>query len=163
MVPRKKRKAIDAWERFTADLALCLSDLDEDDFLIVGARQKNHYVQFSAQGAYGMRAEAACNSYIDPPDVLSVEDYERMAELGWGAATDSAEQDQTEERSPDGSPNFFIHIPLPIDFSALARLAVQSLREVYGVGHVRELQYSAFAEDETQIRFPTLRIKRQGE
>ena len=103
MVPRKKRKAIDAWEQFTADLALCLSDLDEDDFLIVGARQKNHYVQFSAQGAYGMRAEAACNSYIDPPDVLSVEDYERMAELGWGAATDSAEQDQTDERSPDGS------------------------------------------------------------
>jgi hypothetical protein len=162
-MPTEPKGIEDAWQLFTDDLALCLSDLDEDDFLIVMSKHKNHYVQFAAQGAFGMRVEAACNTYIEPPDVLSVEDYALMAELGWEAATDSAEQDQSDERSPDGSPNFFIDAERPVDYEALARLAVRSLREVYRVAHPGQLQYSAFGDDKSQIRFPTLKIKRRRE
>lgn len=74
------------------NLALCLADLDEDDYLIIESKRAPYYVQFAAQGAYGMRAEAVGNGYIDEPEaVLTQEDYARARELGWCAATDSPE------------------------------------------------------------------------
>jgi hypothetical protein len=101
-----------------SDLALCLGALDEDEFPIVASKHKNHFVQFAAQGAFGMRMEAACDAYIEPPDVLA-------------------------------------------DFAALSQIAVRSLREVYRVPYPGQLQYSAFG-DNTQVRFPTLKIKRRA-
>lgn len=149
------------WVRFASDLALCLGDLDEDEFLIVSAKRANYYVQFASQGKFGLRAEAACNTYILPLDaVLTVEDYELMAQLGWNRATNHPPEESVESDPPDGSPNFFVDFPSPIDFTAVATLATASLRKVYRIGHPGDLKYEAFASNDTQIRFPTLRIKR---
>ena len=41
------------------------------------------YVQFAGQGWYGWLAEAACNTYILPPErLLTVKQYKRMSRLG---------------------------------------------------------------------------------
>ena len=153
-----------AWQELGANLALCLADLDEDDYLIIESKRAPYYVQFAAQGAYGMRAEAVGNGYIDEPDAVSTqEDYARARALGWCAATDLPEGDQTADRDPDGSPNFFIDVEQPVDYGRLAEAAVRTLREVYHVRHPGLLQYRAFAFDGPEIRFPVLRIKRGRE
>lgn len=155
-----KHGADQAWHQFESDLALCAGNLDEDDYLIIAYKRANYFVQFAAQGTFGIRAEAACNACIQPPEAaLSVDDYKRMRTLGWNGATETFEDNASPARDPDGSPNFFIDVAEPVDFAALAKLTVQTLRMVYHIGHPGELQYSAFSQDGTQIRFPTLRIK----
>ena len=150
------------WSRLTDDLTLCLGELDEDEYLCVSFKHANYFVQFAGRGKFGMRAEAACNSYIIPPEaVLTVEDYERMTTLGWNRATDPPPELAIEPLTPDGSPNFFVQAPAPVDFPALARLATRTLREAYRVSHPRHLEYKAFARDGSQIRFPMLRLKRR--
>jgi hypothetical protein len=150
-----------AWLQFAGDLALCLADLDEDDYLIIERKRADHYVQFAGQGAFGMRAEAMCNAYVHDPDAaLTEEDYQHMRGLGWKGATETPGENVSAQSDPDGSPNFFIDAGLPVDFAALAGVAVATFREIYHVRHPKRLQYSAFSSDKTQIRFPTLRIKR---
>ena len=53
-----------AWPPFTEKLAQALSMLEEDQFLIISVKNSNRYVQFSAQGSFGMRAETTSNSYL---------------------------------------------------------------------------------------------------
>src|SRR5260370_34092372 len=76
--------ADEEWQRLTGDLAVCLTDLAEDDYLILSYKRAGYYVQFAAQGKFGMRAEASSNTYIVPPEAcLSIDDYLMMARLGW--------------------------------------------------------------------------------
>lgn len=50
--------------------------------MINESKRAPHYVQFAAQGAYGMHAEAVDNGYIDEPEaVLTQEHYTRAREL----------------------------------------------------------------------------------
>jgi hypothetical protein len=147
------------WERFTRDLALCLADLSEDEFLVLSSKRLDYYVQFSAQGQFGMRAEATSNSYLDPAKaLLSTDDYLAMEQLGWKLPT----KPPNSVPDPDGSPNFFTGSSTPVDFASLAELAVQTLRRVYQIHHPGLLQYKSFSRTGTQTRFPTLRIKRQA-
>ena len=148
------------WELLRANLAQCLSALEEDEFLVLDFKRAVYYVQFAAQGRFGMRAEAACNTYIDPPEArLSADDYRLMEQLGWHRAT-TLPPEAGGDRSPDDSPNFHVDPASPIDYLALATLAVETFRLVYRVKHPGRLKYKAFASNGTQIRFPTLRIMR---
>ena len=145
------------WERFANDLALCLADLSEDEYLILSSKRLNYFVQFAAQGKFGMRAEATSNTYIVPAeDALSTARCATMEQLGWKVPTEVP----TSSSDPDGSPNFFLDLAPPVDFASLAELAVQTLRRVYGIHHPGELQYKSFTRSGAQIRFPTLRVKR---
>ena len=147
----------EAWAQFVADLALCLSDLNEDEFLVISAKRANYYVQFASQGRFGMRGEAACNSYIEGfGEELSSEDYETMKVLGWKIPTRFPDV----VGDPDGSPNFFVDASYPVDFAKLATLTEATFRNVYKRSHPGELKYKAFHSDGDSIRFPTLRLKR---
>src|SRR5215471_15840111 len=166
------------WARLMKDLSQCLADLVEDDYLVLSHKRANYYVQFAAQGQFGMRAEAASNTYIVPEEArLTPDDYVTMAELGWRIPTGTIQESgrqlldltgklpriltENPVLDPDGSPNFFADASYPVDFGALSELAVRSLREVYRVGHPRMLQYKAFSRNDVEIRFPTLRLKRR--
>jgi hypothetical protein len=149
------------WARFAIDLAACLGHLDDGDCLIIEYAPANYFVQFAHQGGFGMRAEAACNAYIEPSALLTVEDYERMRHLGWWSATETAEREDSDDRDETGSPNFHLQFQAPVNWRAVANLAVLTLRDGYGIGHPARLQYTSFAEDGTRIRFPTLRIRRR--
>src|SRR5262245_38839292 len=121
------------WKQLTTDLAACLGDLDEDDFLIVSYKRANYFVQFAGQGKFGMRVEAVANNFIEPPESrLTEADYAAMDDIGWQRATNVPPQDDDEE-PVDGSPNFFIDVSYPVDFELVADLAVRTLREVYQV------------------------------
>ena len=147
------------WKRSTGDLAACLADLLEDEFLVLSSKRKKYYVQFAAQGKFGMRAEATSNAYVKPAEaVLSTEAYAAMGQLGWKFPT----QAPNSGPDPDGSPNFFVDLSSPGDFRWLAELAVNTFRLVYHIYHPGQLQYKSFSSAGAQIRFPTLRIKREG-
>lgn len=150
------------WMQFEHDLADTLQGLGEDDFLVVSAKHRQCFVQFAGQGRFGMRVEAVSNNYIqDPQARLSPVDVAHMGRLGWNPPTGSADAEMAHELGPDGSPNFFVDAPYPVDFDELARRTVQTLRHVYRIDHPGWLQYQAFTSHGEQIRFPGLRIKRE--
>jgi hypothetical protein len=69
-VPARARKADlsprsgSAWPAFRRGLAEALRVLEAEEFLLLVARESGYFVQFAAQGAGGMRAEAVCNTFI---------------------------------------------------------------------------------------------------
>ena len=148
------------WTTLAGTLANCLADLEEDEFLIISYKRANYFVQFAAQGSFGMRAEASCNSFIEPEASLIDDQYATMAGLGWQRATELVSESGVSD-DPDGSPNFFLAITGPVNHSALGQLAVKTFRTVYGVTHPGDLQYSSFGENGLLIRFPTLGLKRR--
>lgn len=148
-----------AWTRFTNDLADALADLDEDEHLIIEKKKGWHYVQFAAGGKFGMRAEAVSNGYLDDNHRLSEEACTRLLNLGWDAPTHIPDDPKT--KHPDGSPNYFVDVGVPVPYGAMATLAVNTLRGVFGVGHPGGLRYKAFANGSVDIRFPRLRIARE--
>jgi len=148
-----------AWRGFRSALAVALSDLDEDEYLVISRKSSHAFVQFAAQGAQGMRAEAVSNAYLSKASPLTRAASARLLDLGWNAPTYVQVAGETEP--PEGSPNFYLDVPVPVPFPKLAALAVQSLREVYAARHPGQLLYKAWGEGPTQIRFPSLRIKRE--
>jgi hypothetical protein len=122
--------AEEEWARFSADLALVLADLDEDDFLIISAKKTGLFVQFAAQGQFGMRAEAISNNYLKGK-TLSQDACITMQNLGWNAPTNLPEESDPEGHTADGSPNFFIDAAPPVPHGAIASLAVATLRFVF--------------------------------
>jgi hypothetical protein len=154
---KQQAPAEEEWERFKDDLAMCVGDLSEDEFLIVSSKRANYFVQFASQGLFGMRIEAASNAYMAPEAVLPAETYSTMAAMGWRVPTKL----RGSECDPDGSPNFFVDLASPVDFRPVADMAVHTLRCAYGIQHPGALQYKAFSGNGAEIRFPTLRIKRE--
>jgi hypothetical protein len=148
-----------SWEELKASLEGCLRDLGDEEFLVLSYKKVNYYVQFAGSTSNGMRAEAASNAFIQPQAArLGAAQEKLMASLGWhhptGSTSDSGGDDV------DGSPNFFLDTPHPVDFAELAQLAIQTLRQVFSIPSPRDLQYEAFHNEGADIRFPTLRIAR---
>lgn len=153
------------WRRFTVRLAACLSDLREDEYLILTVQDRPCcYVQFAAQGRHGMRAEAVSNVFIkafvdDPRAWLSDEDRAVMVSLDWHPPK-PPRPGRSRDRS--GSPNFFIDQPQPVDFRQVATLAADTLRHVHRVRRPGSLRYKAFTSEGAEIRFPTLGVEREA-
>jgi hypothetical protein len=159
-IPRQPDTAT-AWRTFEAALADALGLLEEDEFLIVGAKRHQHYVQFAGQGPHGMWVEAVSNVFIDDPaDRLSDAQHERIAALGWDGPRETAPRPQ----APPGASvqgNFFLDVAAPAPAAQLARLACTTLHDVYGIPHPGEMEYTAFHARGQGIRFPTLRLHRR--
>ena len=151
-----------AWSPFAEKLAAVLAVLEEDQFLVVAAKRSNRFVQFSAQGSFGMRAETGSNNFLATSDQLNDRQIAALVDAGWTAPTGSPEE-STPESQPDGSPNFFADFEEPVQFSAVARLAVHTLAEVLRVPHPGYLAYQAFDEDGADIVLPTLGVKKRAE
>ena len=148
------------WTTLAGALASCLAHLEEDEFLIISYKRANYFVQFAAQGNFGMRAEASCNSFIEPEASLIDDQYATMAGLGWQRATELVSESGVSD-DPNGSPNFFLDIASPVNHAALGQLAVRTFRTVYGITHPGDLTYWSSGEDGMSIRFPTLGLKRR--
>ena len=149
----------EAWGQFEQALAAVLGDMAEDEYLVISRKGTDYFVQFAAQGSFGMRAEAVSNTYIRRPSPLSEEACQRLNDLGWKSPT-YAPPDVVDEPA-DGSPNFYLDAAVPVPYNVLAHLAVMSLRTVYGVRHPGELQYGGFTADGYPLVVPSLMIKRE--
>ncbi len=149
------RKRSKAWPQFSTSLADALSALDEDQYLILERKDRPWFVQFAAQGNYGLSAELVSNAYLGPEHRLSDGSIETAAALGWAAPT-GAPDEATPDKDPDGSPNFFHEWARPVAFDDVARLAVDTLVDVLQVTHPGQLHYKAFAHGGSRILLPAL-------
>lgn len=147
------------WPAFAQRLASVLGALQEDHYLVVSLKGTNRYVQFAAQGHWGMRAECVSNEYLSGPERLDERQLARLRELGWHDPTGSAPE-STPERDPDGSPNHFVECSAKAAVAGLADLAVTTLVDVLGVAHPGFLEYKAFDSRDQALVFDELGLRR---
>ena len=139
-----------AWPPFARQLAEVLEALDEDQFLILSVKRSNRFVQFAAQGSFGMRVETTSNSYLAKADQLDLRQISALTDLGWKDPTGTPVE-STPEADPDGSPNFFVEFPVPVSFDAVADLAVRTISEVLRLPHPGSLEYRS-ARPRSRVR-----------
>ncbi|MDT3679251.1 MAG: hypothetical protein ROZ64_10510 [Burkholderiaceae bacterium] len=151
----------EAWSPFVYQLHASISALEENEYLIVSIKRSNYFVQFAAQGAFGMRMEAVSTFYLPEGQSLDDAKHALLLEMGWHAPT-NVPDDLELDHPPDGSPNYFLDVAAPVPFEALTLLAVNTLISIYGASHPLQLEYTAFGEGETSIRFPTLGIRQRA-
>ncbi|NLT67795.1 MAG: YbjN domain-containing protein [Acidobacteria bacterium] len=147
------------WPLLAGKLAGVLSEMTEDQFLIIQVKNSSRFVQFAAQGSHGMRAEISSNAYLSVSDRLTDRQVAGLVKTGWEAPTGSPSE-STPENDPDGSPNFFIDFPAPLKPSRIARQAVQALSEILRIPHPGFLEYEAFESNGKVLHFPSLGVKR---
>lgn len=147
-----------AWPPFAQKLADVLAKLEEDQFLVVCVKHSSRFVQFAAQGTFGMRAEMTSNSYLTKQEQLSPRQIAALIELGWHDPT-GAPSESTPEKDPDGSPNFFCQFNCPVGFEDLATLAVRTLIEIVRVPHPGFLEYEAFDAEGDEVKLPDLGLR----
>ncbi len=148
------------WLAFSERLQDALSKMEEDQFLVLSIKEINRYIQFAAQGAGGMRAEATSNHYLSGRERLNEHETRALIKLGWRPPTGSPDE-ATPERDPSGSSNFFVDLANPIDFAQLVVLAIRTLSEVFGAPYEGLLQYAAYDYGGSSFALPDLQIKRE--
>jgi hypothetical protein len=154
---RVQPTAEEAWAEFERDLASTLEILEEDEYLVVERKHTDLYVQFYAQGKFGMRVEAVSNAFLEDAERLTPAACEDLVAMGWNAPTYVRVEGLPEPA--DGSCNFYIDVANPIPWQHVAALAVRTLREAHSARHPGDLQYSAFNEDGEAVEIDSLPIK----
>ncbi len=146
------------WLEFGQRLSSVLQSLQEDQFLIISAKQSNMYVQFAGQGFYGLHVETISNQYLSETEHLDDSQIHMLMELGWNRPTDGLESEE-KEKSPEGSPNYYIDNPQPVDFDGAAELSVKTFFQVHRIPHPGYLEYNAFDYQGNPIQFPNIGLK----
>ena len=152
----RPRNTSKAWAGFILKLSAALRGMEEDQFLILNKKRSNRYVQFCCQGSFGMRMETTSNNYLKKH--LSAEEIATLVDLKWLPPTSGA--DATPEDDPDGSSNFYFDSELPIDYDALAGVAVHTCSAVLNVTHPGLLEYNCFDRAGNPIALDGLGLKR---
>src|SRR5664279_1875319 len=158
--PPRRKAPLGAWPAFERKLAETLGALEEDQYLVVSAKRGWAYVQFAAQGSFGLRAECVGNNYLDEAHALRGGQTARLRKIGWSSPTGTREEILA-SRKTDGSPNFFRDFDRPVPCADAARMAVRALTEVFEIAHPGSLTYKAFDRKQRTILVPTLGLKRE--
>ncbi len=159
--PTLKSKVSVAWPPFEKTLAAVLHGLVEDQYLIVQVKQSNRFIQFAAQGAFGMRMETTSNHFLSKQEKLDERQIAALIEAGWQVPTGKPDESMP-ENDPDGSPNYYAEFAAPVSFEAVARLTVCTFAEILRVPHPGFLQYEAFDDTEGEwasLALPALGLK----
>ena len=157
-VPEPKAKRSDEWPRFATKLAEALAALEEDQYLILNVKRSNRFIQFAAQGAFGMRIETTSNSYLPKDEKLDPRQISALMAAGWTVPT-GAPEEATHDLDPDGSPNFFMEVSAPFSCEAVAQMTVRTLVEVLHVPHPASLEYEAADLEGGVIKLPSLGLR----
>ncbi len=136
-----------AWTAFEGRLTDVLGALTENQFLVLTAKSKPIYVQFSCQGSYGFRVETVSNKFLHGNERLTAEQKAMNLSLGWS-------------EPGEHSPNYYMDAPKSLPADA-ARLAVRTLVETWYLHHPGLLSYQAFDRSGQAILLPTLRTMHQ--
>jgi len=141
------------WADFETRLAAALERMALDQFLILSTRpagddESLYFVQFAQGGRAGFLAEAVSNRYLVGAAQLSPAQEDAMAALGW----------QFPDHHATKPENFSRQWPMPAPFPEAARLAIGTLRQVYGVGRPADLVYRRFTREGHDFAEPGLGI-----
>jgi hypothetical protein len=140
-----------SWETFEGRLSAVLGRMAAESYLILSSREDDeivYYVQFAQGGRGGFRAEAESNNFLAGRWALSPAQEEQLAGLGWQCPTPG-----------NTDLNFMRQWPNPAPYAEIARLAVRSLCEVYGIEQPSELVYRRFAKHGPDFAEPELGIQ----
>jgi hypothetical protein len=140
-----------SWEQFEGRLAAVLGRMAAETFLILSTPPDDehcYYVQFAQGGRGGFRAEAESNNFLAGRWALSPAQEEQLAGLGWQCPMPG-----------DSDVNFMRQWPTPAPYAEIARLAVRSLREAYGIERPSDLVYRRFAKRGPDFAEPELGIR----
>jgi len=144
------------WEMFEARLAAALERMPVESYLILttpsSAGGPTYYVQFARHvdeegGSTGLRAEAVSSSYLPADRPLAPDQEQLLVGLGW------------EPPGDDPGRNFFRMWPQPALLAEVARLAVRTLREVYGIAAPADLRFVHSFFDRGDVPDPDLGIQ----
>ena len=152
------RKISKAWIPFAQNLTQVLSRLEEDQMLILSAKQGNRFVQFSCQGTWGMRAEVTSNHFLRKGDRLNRREIAWLRSHGWNAPTDTPKQ-ATPDRDPDGSPNYYIDFSASRLASEIANVAIETLIHGLAFSHPGALSYESFDTTGRVLEFREIGLK----
>ena len=139
-----------AWSQLQDRLAEHLAAMEEDDSLVIDVEAANideadgayPYVQFAA-AEDELRFEVSSNQYLASLHQLGP--YDEKYLIGLGLNPPDLPGD---EPDGEGSPNWFLDAPQD-DADRLAVLAVQALRDAFGVPHPAFLRTGDLYEDAT--------------
>lgn len=124
-----------AWADLERRLAAALGRMRDETFLILStaaeADDRVCYVQFEA-GDWGLRAEAVSSRFLPSERPLTAEQETALVALGW----------QPPGEEENARPNFSRRWSAPPPVEEVARQAVRTLREVYGVAAPRQLRHT---------------------
>ncbi|MBK9063930.1 MAG: YbjN domain-containing protein [Acidobacteria bacterium] len=148
--PPRRKAPLGAWPAFERKLAETLGALEEDQYLVVSAKRGWAYVQFAAQGSFGLRAECVGNNYLDEAHALSAGQMALLRRIGWSSPTGDA---WLPELLPGLRPAGSVR--------RRGRMAVRALTEVFEIPHPGSLMYKAFDKKHRTILVPTLGLKRE--
>jgi hypothetical protein len=127
-------------DSLVAGLARALAALDDDETLVLSRRgsnshvagvRSNRFVQFACFGS-DLRGESVGDRFLEAGDALTLQQRSGLARLGWLA--------------PDEGGNFWREWADPPPYRDVARMALQTLREVHGVEDVEQLGVGCSAE-----------------
>ena len=149
------------WPEFMNRLSGVLSQLDEDQYLVLNVKKTNRYVQFAGQGSYGLRAETASNHYLAEEERLDRKQVAALKAIGWQPPTGKPKQ-ATPRKDPDGSPNFFAEFEAPVQGDSVATMAIETFVSILGVSHPGMLEYEAFDSAGSILEFRQLGLKVVG-
>jgi len=144
----------EAWDEYTEVVARILDALEVGQFLILSSADRPGFVQFAAHGMQGLRAEAVSNAFLPPDHQLGEDALGAALRLDWQPPT--GEPGTVPEQDPEGSSNYFREWPAPVPYHDVARLAVDTLTEVFAVAHPGRVRYEAFTSEGTAILLPAL-------
>jgi hypothetical protein len=152
----------DSWASLTQSLAAGLTLMKDDQFLILNVSNvadaagepPNYYVQFACGGDKGFRAEAVSNRYLADRWKLTEKGSELLFQLGWLAPDPAGE--------PAGKVNYYRDWPGPPPVAEIAQLAVSTLRRVYDVRSMAQLQYRYFDKAGAQLELADLGLRREA-
>ncbi|HZT97312.1 MAG TPA: YbjN domain-containing protein [Chloroflexota bacterium] len=113
-----------------------------------------YYVQFAQGGDEGFRAEAVSNNFLAGDSRLTPAQERRMTDLGW-----------LRYSSPPmkGSPNWYREWAQPPPTRQIAKLAVETLHDVYGIRTPSLLRYRCWDGEGRSIALAALRIDPEPE
>lgn len=134
------------WRELATRVEAVLSQLKEDECLVLCEKGTNHFVQFINQGAAGLRAETVSNGFLSGRERWGDTQHAGFLALGWAPPTGSPEE-ATPLQQPEGSANYWREFKAPFDAATAASLAVATLADVMAVPHPGFLAYQSFDVD----------------
>ena len=157
------------WEGFTTALGRVLPALLDDQVLILSVRGtgaddgenagSSYFVQFAGQEGQLLRAEAVSNTFLAAEERLAPEAQMQLVQLGWQPPTHLPGAEDTD---PTGSPNYYREFELPVPFDDVARMATDTLKQVFAAPNPTYVAYSAFGDD-GPIELPELDVEEEEE
>ena len=95
------------WKLFAMKLSGVISKMVEDQMLVISEKHSSGFVQFAAQGGFGLRAEISSNAYLSESDRLTGIQIARLIKAGWGAPTGKPAEAQMTVLRKDNSMDYF--------------------------------------------------------